>query len=605
MNYIRVAAAIPKVKVADVNFNTCRIIEIVKEAKKEDVEIIVFPELSLTGYTCGDLFLTDMLRRDVERSLNHLVCKIPKDIIVIVGAPIVRDGKLYNSAVILNNNNIIGIEDKIFLPGYKEFYEKRWFSSGSPENKKSYKIGDIVFGVELCEDVWSPEPPSTGLVKKSGADIIFNLSASNELVGKHDYLISLLKQQSARLISGYVYASSGYGESSTDLVYAGNGIILENGKILDKTERFLMKQQFAIADIDIDAIRNERIINTTFQSFLETKDPQHVETHIKHSPYRVKLLREINPYPFKGDHKTYREIFDIQVFALAKRLEHTGLKPVIGVSGGSDSTWALVIAVNALQRLGRPATDVIGVSMPGFATSERTRRNAKRLAEELYISFREIDITKICTAELEALGHPLDVQDITYENVQARTRTQILMNIANQEGGLVIGTGDLSELALGWCTYNADHMSMYGVNASVPKTLIKELIKWYSSSEVFLDILNTPVSPELTGTGAEGDKPQVTEDNIGPYEVHDFVLYNFLRYGFSPRKILFLAEQTELKKYDLRKWIKVFFKRFFQQQFKRSCLPDGPKVGSISLSPRGDWRMPSDAESNSWEWDLA
>ena len=313
------------------------------------------------------------------------------------------------------------------------------------------------------------------------------------------------------------------------------------------------------------------------------------------------LRRKVNPFPFKADATRYKEIFNIQVTALAKRLQHTGMKPVIGVSGGSDSTWALVIAVEACRKLGRPTTNVLGVSMPGFATSERTRKNAKALSEEMGITFKEIDITSICKAELEALSHPLDIQDITYENVQARTRTQILMNLANQEGGLVIGTGDLSELALGWCTYNADHMSMYGVNASVPKTLVKELIAWYSDSPVFKNILSTPVSPELTGTGAEGDKPQVTEDNIGPYEVHDFVLYHFLRHGFGPEKIKFLAEHTVLKKYDLDKWIAVFFKRFTQQQFKRSCLPDGPKIGSVSLSPRGDWRMPSDSSTELWQ----
>lgn len=596
--YIRVATAIPEVRVGDVDFNVKQIKELIKKAKDEEVDIVVFPELSITGYTCGDLFLTSSLMNKVEEAIVEVKRDMPKDILAIVGCPVMRRGQLYNSALILASCKLKGVEDKVFLPNYKEFYEKRWFKEGRLEDKHIYKYKGVFFGVEICEDVWAPEPPSTILVK-NGAEIIFNLSASNELVGKHDYLLSLLKQQSARLISGYVYASAGYGESSTDLVYSGNGIIIENGKILDKSPRFTLKEQLVVADIDMEALRNERLTNKTFQKFYTGKGP--IISIFGKPASHTDLRRIINPYPFKSTPERYQEIFDIQATALAKRLGHTGMKPVIGVSGGSDSTWALIVTVRALKLLKRPLTDCIGVSMPGFATSERTKRNARALSEWLGITFREIDITEICKAELEALGHSLDVQDITYENIQARTRTQILMNLANQEKGLVIGTGDLSELALGWCTYNADHMSMYGVNASVPKTLIKELIAWYSDSPVIKDILETPVSPELTGTGAEGDKPQVTEDNIGPYEVHDFVLYYFLRHGFSPEKIKFLAEHTILRKYDLDKWIGVFFKRFTQQQFKRSCLPDGPKIGSVSLSPRGDWRMPSDSSDKLWE----
>lgn len=597
---IRVATAVPEVRVGDVDYNVAKIKELIEKAKKEDVDIVVFPELAITGYTCGDLFLTSSLRNKVMPAIKEIQKSIPNGLLVIVGAPIIQKGKLYNSAVLLTNEKIL-IENKVFLPNYKEFYEQRWFSEGKLEDKKVYRFKGVTFGVEICEDVWAPEPPSTYLVKKGAAQIIFNLSASNELVGKHDYLVSLLKQQSARLISGYVYASAGFGESSTDLVYAGNGIIIENGKVLEESPRFTLQDQLTVADIDVEALDNERAVNKTFQRFLDIEKSVFIE--IPGGKYKEKrdLRRKVNPFPFKADATRYKEIFNIQVTALAKRLQHTGMKPVIGVSGGSDSTWALVIAVEACRKLGRPTTDVLGVSMPGFATSERTRKNAKALSEEMGITFKEIDITSICKAELEALSHPLDIQDITYENVQARTRTQILMNLANQEGGLVIGTGDLSELALGWCTYNADHMSMYGVNASVPKTLVKELISWYSDSPVFKNILSTPVSPELTGTGAEGDKPQVTEDNIGPYEVHDFVLYHFLRHGFGPEKIKFLAEHTVLKKYDLDKWIAVFFKRFTQQQFKRSCLPDGPKIGSVSLSPRGDWRMPSDSSTELWQ----
>lgn len=597
---IRVATAVPEVRVGDVNYNVAKIKELIEKAKKEDIDIVVFPELAITGYTCGDLFLTSSLRNKVMPAIKEIQKSIPNGLLVIVGALIVQKGRLYNSAVLLTNEKIL-TENKVFLPNYKEFYEQRWFSEGKLEDKKVYRFKGVTFGVEICEDVWAPEPPSTYLVKKGAAQIIFNLSASNELVGKHDYLVSLLKQQSARLISGYVYASAGFGESSTDLVYAGNGIIIENGKILEESPRFTLQDQLTVADIDVEALDNERAVNKTFQRFLDIEKSIFIE--IPGGKYKEKrdLRRKVNPFPFKADATRYKEIFNIQVTALAKRLQHTGMKPVIGVSGGSDSTWALVIAVEACRKLGRPTTDVLGVSMPGFATSERTRKNAKALSEEMGITFKEIDITSICKAELEALSHPLDIQDITYENVQARTRTQILMNLANQERGLVIGTGDLSELALGWCTYNADHMSMYGVNASVPKTLVKELIAWYSDSPVFKNILSTPVSPELTGTGAEGDKPQVTEDNIGPYEVHDFVLYHFLRHGFGPEKIKFLAEHTVLKKYDLDKWIAVFFKRFTQQQFKRSCLPDGPKIGSVSLSPRGDWRMPSDSSTELWQ----
>ena len=597
---IRVATAVPEVRVGDVDYNVAKIKELIEKAKKEDIDIVVFPELAITGYTCGDLFLTSSLRNKVMPAIKEIQKSIPNGLLVIVGAPIIQKGKLYNSAVLLTNEKIL-IENKVFLPNYKEFYEQRWFSEGKLEDKKVYQFKGVTFGVEICEDVWAPEPPSTYLVKKGAAQIIFNLSASNELVGKHDYLVSLLKQQSARLISGYVYASAGFGESSTDLVYAGNGIIIENGKILEESPRFTLQDQLTVADIDVEALDNERAVNKTFQRFLDTEKSVFIEIPGGEHKEKKDLRRKVNPFPFKADATRYKEIFNIQVTALAKRLQHTGMKPVIGVSGGSDSTWALVIAVEACRKLGRPTTDVLGVSMPGFATSERTRKNAKALSEEMGITFKEIDITSICKAELEALSHPLDIQDITYENVQARTRTQILMNLANQEGGLVIGTGDLSELALGWCTYNADHMSMYGVNASVPKTLVKELIAWYSDSPVFKNILSTPVSPELTGTGAEGDNPQVTEDNIGPYEVHDFVLYHFLRHGFGPEKIKFLAEHTVLKKYDLDKWIAVFFKRFTQQQFKRSCLPDGPKIGSVSLSPRGDWRMPSDSSTELWQ----
>jgi NAD+ synthase (glutamine-hydrolysing) len=613
---IRVCAAIPKVKVANVDYNVEQIIKLVDKAYKQDVDVIVFPELCVTGYTCGDLFHQETLIEAANKGVSKIQAasfKV-KEMIIIVGSPIREYGRLFNSAIVIQNGNRIGIVGKKYLPGYKEFYEERWFSEDNRATQ-IFKTPDFKFGIEICEDVWSVVPPSCRLVQK-GAEIIFNLSASNELIGKHEYLMDLLKQQSARTISGYVYASSGYGESSQDVVYAGNAIIYENGKLLAQSERFKMDEQMIVQDIDLESIRNERTVNTSFAKYVGALKayPSEIYLPLIKNP-KEDTLRKYNGQPFvpKGDalKKRCQEILDIQVHALAKRLEHTEMKPVIGVSGGSDSTWALIVIIEAMKKLGRQMSDVIGVTMPGFATSARTKSNSNLLFEGFGITGKEIDIKGICEAELTALGHDKETQDITFENVQARTRTQILMNISNQEGGLVIGTGDLSELALGWCTYNADHMSMYGVNASIPKTLIKSLIRWYAEEKaeenvrvVLLDVLNTPVSPELTGSGAEGQNAQVTEDNIGPYELHDFFLYNMLRHGFGPKKILYLAKHAEFSKTytldELKKWLEVFIKRFFSQQFKRSCLPDGPKVGSISLSPRGDWRMPSDACKDEW-----
>ena len=606
---IRVAAAIPEVIVGNVRHNVERIKELCEKAYKDKVKILVFPELSLTGYTCGDLFHQQGLIQQLEDEMYDLVCESSKWIgmTVIVGSPVYEEEVLKNAAIIISSGEVIGVVGKKNLPGYKEFYEPRWFTPDT-KDPQVFEIGGVKFGVEICEDLWSPEPPSIELVKK-GAELIFNLSASNELVGKHEYLVKMLEQHSARLICGYVYSSSGYGESSQDLVYAGNGIILENGKILGKSERFILGSQLIVQDIDVQAIRTERMVNTSFRGFFKPEKSIRINTF--NTIDDPDTLRTWNAYPFKASDERCKEILEIQSHALAKRLQHTKMSPVIGVSGGSDSTWALIVIMESLKKLGRPAKDCIGVSMPGFATSNRTRDNAWKLMEAFGVDSHEIDITGICKSELEALNHPMNVQDITFENVQARARTSILMNLANQEGGLVVGTGDLSELALGWCTYNADHMSMYGVNVGVPKTLIKRLIGWYRDLhivepiyEILKDILDTPVSPELTGTGADGSGAQVTEDKIGPYELHDFFLYYMLRYGFSPNKLLYIAKRSELgDKYDMntvKKWLKVFIKRFFSQQFKRSCLPDGPKIGSISLSPRGDWRMPSDASIEGW-----
>ena len=633
LGYVRVAAAIPEVKVADVERNVKEIKRLILEAEKQKVDVIVFPELCVTGYTCQDLFHQEALLKASEKGVEEIVeyTSNLRDLIVIIGALKKGDDFTYNSAYIIKAGEILGLVNKTYLPNYKEFYEDRWFKT--PRNKNEFKVFDsdyFNFGVEICEDVWAPIPPSS-IMAIDGADIIFNLSATNEVIGKHQYLVNLLKQQSARCICGYVYASSGYGESTQDLIFAGNGIILENGKILEKSERFKKEAQMVVQDIDIESLRNERRTNMTFQKAKENDYKQfteHIDFNLAPRTSDQNTLRTYNAHPFVPAEISERgdDILKAQVEGLAKRLEHIGAKAVLGVSGGSDSTWALIICVEAMKFLGRPLTDIIGVTMPGFATSTRTYENSKKLMEAFGITQKEADIKEMCRAEMRAMGRREFIQDITFENIQARSRTALLMNIANQEGGIVIGTGDLSELALGWCTYNADHMSMYGVNVDIPKTLIKKLIEWYADEDVMYrddieftgdkvsnslkidkvlrDILETPVSPELTGSGATGSKAQVTEDNIGPYELHDFFLYNMLRHGFDPAKILYIAQRAEFdKEYtaeEIKKWLKVFINRFFGQQFKRSCLPDGPKIGSISLSPRGDWRMPSDSVKDVW-----
>lgn len=617
-NLLRVSVATPRVKVADVKFNVEQIIKLSEKALQEKSDFILFPELSVTGYTCQDLFLQGQLLEDVKRGIKSIESWSIKnpEIVVIVGAPEVgeENGVLYNSAYIFKGGGPNGIVRKRYLPGYKEFYEPRWFTPDRSKDYKVFEIDNVKFGIEICEDVWSPCPPSTYLAQ-GGAEVIFNLSASNELTGKYEYLKSLLSNQSARLISGYVYASSGYGESGNDLVYSGKGFIYENGKELAEFNRFRTSAQdqeaLLTSDIDLESIRLERLTNKTFQSFLAER--QNTDD-ISYPIYNYEPLqrtddtkRTWNAHPFVPspeslDSRCY-EILEMQKVSLMRRLESTGLDPVIGVSGGSDSTWALLVAYEAAKELSK---EVIGVTMPGFATSDRTYKNSKELIRLLCSAKRskDIDIKEICRAHLKAHGHPENVQDITYENIQARTRTQILMDLANYDHGLVIGTGDLSEIALGWCTYNADQMSMYGINCSVPKTLIKTLIKWYlerqeTSEElrkILTDILDTPVSPELTGSNSS--TTQVTEDIIGPYELHDFFLYNKIRHGFGHDKLLFIAKHSDLsKKYieeEIEKWLEVFEKRFKSQQFKRENLPDGPKIGSISLSQRGDWRMPSD-----------
>ena len=625
--FVKVAAAVPAVKVADVDYNVQQIESIIAQAEGRGVEVIVFPELCITGYTCQDLFKEQLLLDRAEGAIITLLDFTRKlNIISIVGLPVIINGLLYNCAAVIQGGQILGVIPKTYLPNYAEFYEKRWFASAQDLNPSNfYFAGTSVsvsaepklfvtssgmkFGVEICEDVWAPIPPSNNLAL-SGADIIFNLSASNELIGKHAYLKSLLAQQSARTISGYVYASSGFGESTQDLVYGGNAMIFENGHLLAEGDRFCFSPQIQQYQIDVEKLRVERRQNTTF---INAQRHSHaLEIACKPVQERdFELQRAIDPHPFipknENMHSACEEILNIQVAGLAKRLYHINAqKAVIGISGGLDSTLALLVTVKAFDKLDLDRKGIIGITMPGFGTTDRTHNNAVKLMQTLGVTIREISIAKAVIQHFEDIGHDMKKHDITYENSQARERTQILMDVANQENAIVVGTGDLSELALGWATYNGDHMSMYGVNAGVPKTLIRYLVTYVSgemATETLLDIVDTPISPELIPADELGNIKQKTEDLVGPYELHDFFIYYFLRYGFSPRKIFMLAQKAFADTYDdatIKKWLTTFCRRFFNQQFKRSCLPDGPKVGSVSLSPRGDWRMPSDASSALW-----
>ena len=625
--FVKVAAAVPAVKVADVDYNVQQIESIIAQAEGRGVEVIVFPELCITGYTCQDLFKEQLLLDRAESAVITLLDFTRKlDIISIVGLPVIINGLLYNCAAVIQSGQLLGIIPKTYLPNYAEFYEKRWFASAqdlnptvfyfagtsvsvSAEPKLFVTTYGMKFGVEICEDVWAPIPPSNNLAL-SGADIIFNLSASNELIGKHAYLKSLLAQQSARTISGYVYASSGFGESTQDLVYGGNAMIFENGHLLVEGDRFSFSPQIQQCQIDIEKLRVERRQNTTF---INAQRSSHaLEIACKPVQERdFELQRTIDPHPFIPKNEDMQsaceEILNIQVAGLAKRLYHINAqKAVIGISGGLDSTLALLVTVKAFDKLDLNRKGIIGITMPGFGTTDRTHNNAVKLMNTLGVTIREISIAKAVTQHFEDIGHDMKHHDITYENSQARERTQILMDVANQENAIVIGTGDLSELALGWATYNGDHMSMYGVNAGVPKTLIRYLVTYVSremATETLLDIVDTPISPELIPADEKGNIKQKTEDLVGPYELHDFFMYYFLRYGFRPKKIFLLAQKAFASTYDdatIKKWLITFCRRFFNQQFKRSCLPDGPKVGSVSLSPRGDWRMPSDASSALW-----
>lgn len=635
MNYgfIKVASAVPSVKVADCKYNVEQIEQQIILAEGQGVEIIVFPELSLTGYTCQDLFRQNLLLETTESAMLMLLDFTRQlNIISIVGLPIAVGDLLLNCAAIIQKGQILGIVAKEYLPNYNEFYEKRWFASVQDLRITELRFAGnqinlsftpqifvtcdgVRFGVEICEDVWAPTPPSNHLAL-AGADIIFNLSASDELIGKHDYLCKLLAQQSARTITGYVYSSAGFGESTQDVVYGGNALIFENGHLLQSGPRFAMTPQMQVAQIDVERLRTERRGNTTYVNAQRRMIGEDVIFKNAHSilPKDFVLERQVDAHPFIPSpdmmEKSCEEILNIQVMGLAKRLVHTGCqKVVIGISGGLDSTLALLVCAMTFDKLGLDRSGIIGVTMPGFGTTDRTYTNAIKLMQSLRITIREISIAKSVTQHFEDIGHDISVHDTTYENSQARERTQILMDVSNQEGGLVIGTGDLSELALGWCTYNGDHMSMYAVNASIPKTLIACLVKFVAgtmdadTSATLHDVVDTPISPELVPADEDGNIQQKTEDLVGPYELHDFFLYYFMRHGFRPMKIFLLAQKAFEGQYEddvIKHWLKTFFRRFFSQQFKRSCLPDGPKVGSISLSPRGDWRMPSDASSELW-----
>ncbi len=634
--FIRVAAAVPKIRVADTNFNAAQTIDLINIADESGADIVIFPECNITAYTANDLFHQKTLQDCAIKALLKIRDEtIDSKIISVVGLPIAADNQLFNCAAVIQSGNILGIVPKTFIPGYKEYYEQRWFASGThmisdflvigdeevPAGNdllfRAEKFPDFTFGVEICEDLWVPSPPSSAQ-SIAGATLLLNLSASNELISKKNYRENLVRQQSGNCVAAYAFASAGVSESTTDMVFSGQAIIAENGSIVTKNKRFQRENNIIITDIDVSRLALDRQFLTSFgESIAQSqKDFRLVifEPDIKR--WKAPLKRIVTPHPFVPSDSAERaercdEIFSIQTAGLAKRLEHCNCKNiVIGLSGGLDSTLALLVCVKTFELLGLDKTNISAITMPGFGTSSRTYENVKKISSALGISLEEIDIKEACEKQFKDIGHNPDVHDITYENVQARQRTFILMNKANKIGGLVVGTGDLSEIALGWSTYNGDHISMYNVNCGVPKTLVKYLIQWVTDTQtsdnakvVLTDIIDTPISPELLPTDAEGKIAQKTEDKIGPYELHDFFLYHFVRYNVPPKKILFLAKHAFGEKYpsdEITKWLKTFIKKFFAAQFKRSCVPDGPKVGSVSLSPRGDWRMPSDASAEIW-----
>jgi NAD+ synthase (glutamine-hydrolysing) len=633
LGMIRVAAVSPALKVADVAYNLSAIEEATLQAADQGVQLVVFPELAMTGYSCGDLFYQQSLLENVRDGLKTLTALSEQTgMILIVGAPVRQSGRLFNAAIVMSHGRICGVVPKTYLPNTQEFYEERWFSSAADlvDDQLAWLdeappfgtdllfdvdgMPDCLFGVEICEDAWVANPPS-GAMAAAGATLLINLSASPEILGKCSYRRALVEAQSARCLAAYLYASAGPGESSTDLVFSGHSLVAEYGQVLAETERFQFASQIATADIDVQRLVHERLRNNSYAASMTDQDflliP--VEVTVRQAD---ELLRPLTKTPFVPVGVAERqarceEIFAIQTTGLMKRLMHTGSqKVVLGISGGLDSTLALLVTVKAFDRLNWSRNDILAVTMPGFGTTARTKGNAETLAAELGVDLRMISIDAAVHQHFADIGQDPDKHDVTYENSQARERTQILMDLANQVGGLVVGTGDLSELALGWATYNGDHMSMYGVNASVPKTLVRYLIEWCAeaefsgkTAEVLHDVCETPVSPELLPPDEAGDISQKTEDHVGPYELHDFFLFQVVRNQFAPRKILDLACRAFVDDYtqaEILQWLKLFYRRFFAQQFKRSCLPDGPKVGSVSLSPRGDWRMPSDANAHLW-----
>lgn len=625
MNYgmIRAAAASLRLKVADPTYNKEKIKEAIDCAEQKGTRLIVLPELCVTGYTCADLFFTKSLQNSAENALKEIIKYTSgKNIVAAVGMPVPFYNSLYNCAVVIGNGRIYGIVPKIHLANYNEFYEKRWFASGSDfkscqnidfcgfETTIGSQIFDLgggaVLGLELCEDLWVPTPPS-GSLTLSGANIIANLSASDEYVSKAQYRRDLVSNQSARCICAYVYSGAGVCESTTDLVFSGATLIAENGSVIAQGKRFARDNEIIVSDIDIERLNSQRRGNMSFENSInELKITQiPINNNENDLTYRFVDAHPFVPLDDEKRRERCEEIFAIQAAGLAKRLEHVGSKGcVIGISGGLDSTLALLVAVEAMKLIGKPSSDILGITMPGFGTTDRTYNNAIDLMKSLGVTIKEISIKDACVQHMKDIEHDEAVKDITYENTQARERTQILFDMANKHNCLLVGTGDLSELAMGWCTYNGDHMSMYGVNASVPKTLVRYLVDYVAkisdekTKAILLDVLDTPVSPELLPPDSDGKIAQKTEDNIGPYELHDFFLYNFVRFGFEKDKLRRLAIKAFDGVYDsatIEKWLDVFMKRFFISQFKRSCIPDSPKVGSVSLSPRGDWRMPSDA----------
>ena len=625
MNYgmIRAAAASLRLKVADPTYNKEKIKEAIDCAEQKGTRLIVLPELCVTGYTCADLFFTKSLQNSAENALKEIIKYTSgKNIVAAVGMPVPFYNSLYNCAVVIGNGRIYGIVPKIHLANYNEFYEKRWFASGSDfkscqnidfcgfETTIGSQIFDLgggaVLGLELCEDLWVPTPPS-GSLTLSGANIIANLSASDEYVSKAQYRRDLVSNQSARCICAYVYSGAGVCESTTDLVFSGATLIAENGSVITQGKRFARDNEIVVSDIDIERLNSQRRGNMSFENSLNELKITQIPLNNNENDLTYRFV-DAHPFVPSDDEKRRErceEIFAIQAAGLAKRLEHVGSKGcVIGISGGLDSTLALLVAVEAMKLIGKPSSDILGITMPGFGTTDRTYNNAIDLMKSLGVTIKEISIKDACVQHMKDIEHDEAVKDITYENTQARERTQILFDMANKHNCLLVGTGDLSELAMGWCTYNGDHMSMYGVNASVPKTLVRYLVDYVAkisdekTKAILLDVLDTPVSPELLPPDSDGKIAQKTEDNIGPYELHDFFLYNFVRFGFEKDKLRRLAIKAFDGVYDsatIEKWLGVFMKRFFISQFKRSCIPDSPKVGSVSLSPRGDWRMPSDA----------